>query len=178
MDETRTPSESDQAQAAPLLGDGRPLDAVRPLRAGERAQAAQLLGVPEAWLDHGLRVVVDDAGPAAGVAAWRADQGAVAELGGIVLSALSTGPRDLYELVRGCAIEALAAGFTLAAFTLYDRALLRRLDRTFTITAEPFAFAPLSPEDERMGLPRVPVAWRVEVDLADALAQLDKVLGP
>lgn len=133
---------------------------------------ATKLATPRAAFNSGLRAVVADTGPAAGAATYRLD-GPLPRLGHVD----APGLRAMYELVLSVAHRMIAAGHTRGDFTISDAALLRQLKTDFTINAQPVAFAPLTARDIALGAARIPVAWRVEVDLADAVTQLEQALA-
>lgn len=98
--------------------------------------------------------------------AWP-DAGGDALLGAVAVSEAKRW--DLfYGLVRAAAAEARALGFGRGSFRVQDGRLLDRLQRDFSIEPWAAGWDPATGE---------PVEWVVEVDLTDALAQLDRALG-
>ena len=141
---------------------------IRPFRDQDRGPVLALLGGDPRTLDSpSNRIhVAQEGGVVVGAVVWtQPDAGEEAQLGIVTVSL--PGRRHLfYQLVRACAVDALARGFQRARFDVLDRALLALLERDFTITAQPLGWNPQTHE---------PVEWRVAVDLADALKQLAKV---
>jgi hypothetical protein len=143
------------------VNDIRAYDAARDLMAG------RLLAGAEALASRGNLVYVHADGPAQGLAVFSVpDAGDTARLG-LVFTPPGVPWSRFYRLVRACVDEALARGFRKGRFEVRDAALLARLQATFTIDPQPFGRDPLTGE---------PVTWSVEVDLADALAQLGAVV--
>jgi hypothetical protein len=141
----------------------------RPPRPDERAALDIALGRAGAADQPNARIFVDADGPAAGVALWL-DTGTRALLGAVT-HAEGAGPK-FYALVKQCALDARAAGYTTATFTIRDQRLLRLLQRTFTIAPEAAGWEPNTPSG---GAGRTAKEWTVTVDLDDALRQLAAV---
>ncbi len=138
--------------------------------------AGRLLAGAEALASRGNLVYVHVDGPAQGLAVFSVpesgDPSSGSGLGTARLGLVYTPPGAgalgvFYRLVRFGVDELIARGFKKGRFEVRDAALLRRLQRTFFITAQPFGRDPLTGEA---------VSWEVEVDLEDALAQLGAVV--
>jgi hypothetical protein len=143
------------------VNDIRAYDAGR-----DRVAAGQLAGA-EALASRGSLVYVHADGPAAGLAVFSVpDAGDTAELG-LVYTPPGVPLARFYRLVSFGVGELIARGFRKGRFEVRDGALLRRLQRTFVIDAQPSGRDPVTGE---------PVTWTVEVDLVDALAQLGAVV--
>ncbi len=67
----------------------------------------------------------------------------------------------LYALALAACELALDAGFTVGTFTIHDRALLRRIQRTFNVVTTITALSD-----------GVPACWEITVNLADARQQV------
>jgi hypothetical protein len=146
---------------------------VGPLATADQEAAARLLGLPVEALD-GMGLVTSKDGAEKGAATWTRDSAGNAKLGAI---AMAPGTRldQMYRLAADAAKSMLATGAKTGTFEIYDAALLRQLQSTFTISAEPIAWAPLTPADTH---PRKETGWRIEVDLQDAIDQVAKATGP
>ena len=147
---------------------------IRPYRSEDRARVRELLGVdPVVEAAGGLRVqVAEEVGTGVlGAVVYRLPEGGGDAQLGAVVSALPERWDVFYGLVRATAVDALSAGHKTAVFTVRDRRLLDKIAGDFRVAPEPCGWEP-STTDER----GAPVEWQVEVDLVDALAQLDAVL--
>lgn len=131
-------------------------------------RAAALDKLPHAQdliTSRALELVVDDTGPAAGYATFIDRR----EHGPPILGEVWTAASDralFYRLVLDVVHELIARGHTHGEFYVHDRALLAILRRDFQIHPEPEGV------DTRT---RQASTWRIEVELADAKAQLDRV---
>lgn len=136
--------------------------AVRAYRDSDRAKAIERLGDARV-IDQAKHSIVTDGD---GFAVWR-DAGDVAELGAVMNPGEDR--KQFYRLVLETATQAKDAGFETATFQLYDQRLVDLIERDFKKT-----------EIEVEGtLEGAPAAWRVTVDIADAIVQLQAVTdGP
>ena len=137
----------------------------RPYEPADRT-AALALGIRAAGLDQANHhTFISDDGT--GAALWvHPIAGEIAHLGPVV-----TKPPNralFYQLVRACALDALDAGFKKAEFEVRNPRLLSIIRRDFTVTVEVYG---------RNGRTQQPTSWRIEVDIADALRQLDARLA-
>ena len=142
--------------------------AIRPFRDQDRAEVLTLVGDPRTIDSPGHHLhVAEDEGAIVGAVVWlQPDAGDEAYLGSVTVNVPDRW--DLfYSLVRQTALDAQQRGFTKAVFTVHDPRLLRRLERDFIIDPQPSGWNPVTHE---------PVQWRVAVDLADALRQLERVI--
>ncbi len=138
---------------------------VRPLTNKDRAQVLTLLGDPRTIDSPSNHLhVAEENGVVVGAVVWvQPSAGEEALLGAVAAPA---GRRDLfYELVKATAEDAVSRGFSKAIFTIRRPALLQRIERDFTITAEASGWNPTTHQ---------PVQWDVHVDLKDALQQLQQ----
>ncbi len=143
------------------------MSGIRAYDAGRDGVAARLVAGAEALASRGNLVYVHVDGPQQGLAVFSVpDAGETARLG-LVYTPPGAPLARFYRLVRFGVDELIALGFKKGRFEVRDAALLRRLQRTFRITAQPFGRDPLT---------GAPVSWSVEVDLEDALAQLGAVV--
>ena len=139
------------------------ISSIRPYEPADRAAALALLDT-RALDDDAHRILVSD--DVKGLALWvRPQAGDLAYLGPIITTTLDR--RLFYELVRACALDAIDVGFKRAYFVMNDARLVARIRRDFTVTVTVYA---------RNGKMQEPTSWRIEVDLEDALAQLEAVL--
>jgi hypothetical protein len=139
------------------------MTAIAPIDDTTRAAALALLGGDERTLrDPSLNVLVSEDGQ--GAATWYEDHSPVAKLGAVVTA---TDDRKLfYEVIREVASRMFGAGFTRGQFMVHDPRLLARIQRDFRVA--PIVVGAVA------GKPSV---WAVEVDLQDAIAQLDAQLA-
>ena len=145
----------------------------RPYRHSDREHVVALLADGRAVDTPGLRVqVAEEAGAVVGAAVYRVSEGGGqdARLGAVV--AADDSRIRMYALVRACALDAMREGHTHGSFTVRDRRLLDRLRRDFRVDPKPSAWEPSATTE-----PGAPVEWTVEVDLADAVGQLDAALA-
>ena len=146
---------------------------IRPYRSEDRARVVELVGVDVTASGTGLRVqVAEEVGTGVlGAVVYRLpDGGGDAQLGAVV-SVLPNRWDVFYGLVRATAEDALAAGHSTAVFTVRDRRLLDKIAGDFRVAPEASGWEPSATNE--LG---APVEWLVVVDLADALAQLDRAL--
>ena len=136
------------------------LAAVRAYRDSDRALAIERLGDARV-IDQAKHSIVTDGD---GFAVWR-DAGPVAELGAVVNPGEDR--KQFYRLVQETAIQADDAGFQTATFQLYDQQLVDLIERDFKNTE-------IEVEGTRDG---AAAAWRVTVDIPDAIRQLQEVIG-
>lgn len=140
---------------------------IRPFREQDRGTLLTLLGDPRAIDSPSHRLhVAEEGGQIVGAVVWtQPDAGEEALLGTV------TAPPErwdlFYGLVKATAEDALARGFKRARFALFDRRLLDKVRRDFSIA--PVVVG----RDPRSGRA---MSWEVLVDLPDALRQLDQVL--
>lgn len=156
-----------------------PISDVRPPRPDELALAATLLNIDTDLFDKGLQVVVLDAGPDSGVAAYSIpnDVAQATQLGGIVLPPIAD-IKDMYRLILGVAKAGLAAGCkTGESHGVSAAALVRALSRTFKVTLIEEGWEPRTEDQVRKGEPAVPMVWGFYVDLEDVVAQLEQAIG-
>jgi hypothetical protein len=73
-----------------------------------------------------------------------------------------------WRLARACCADALAHGMERGFFIMRNGGLVALIERTYRVTVEEWGWEPGG---------GAAVEWRIMVDLEDALAQLDKVLG-
>ena len=139
------------------------MTAIAPINQNNRAAALELLGSDERTLrDPALRVLASDDGR--GAATWYEDHSPVAKLGFV---ATAGDDRKLfYELIREVASRMYGAGFTRGQFFVHDSRLLARIQRDFRV--EPVVAGSVAGSAS---------LWAVEVDLQDAIAQLDRALA-
>lgn len=133
--------------------------AVRAYRNSDRAKAIERLGDARV-IDQATHSIVTDGD---GFAVWR-DAGEVAELGAVVNPGGDR--KQFYRLVLETANQANDAGFETATFQLYDQRLVDLIERDFNN-------AEIRVEGTLEG---APAAWRVTVEIADAIAQLQAVI--
>ena len=142
------------------------MPATRPYQPSDRTAAIAKLGDARAVDQTSHRIVVADAGPAAGIALWtEPGPGGEPYLGDVRLPGNNL--QLFYQLIEACAQDALDRGYEHASFTVYDATLLSLIQSDFTIEPQPTAWDPDSGQ---------PASWEVRVDLQDALAQLRKAL--
>jgi len=132
--------------------------AVRNIQPGERAAARLALAVDDARLEK-LNVITDEDG---GFATYTTHN-TIAGMGA-VLPRLAQG-RGWWRLALGVVERTRAAGHTRGEFTVDTKAVMRLIERTFKVAATVIGEGDNGP-----------AAWRIEVDLADAEAQLRRVL--
>lgn len=137
---------------------------IRPYTPTDRAAALALLKNERAIDDQHHRIHISDDGT--GLALWvKPTAGDIAYLGPVLTQ--TPNRRLFYGLIRACVSEMVGEGFRRAYFVTHDSRLVTRIRRDFTVTVEVYG---------RNGKTQEPVSWRIEVDLADALAQLEVVL--
>ena len=142
------------------------MPATRPYKPSERTAAIEALGDARAVDQTSHRIVVADAGPAAGIALWtEPGPGGEPYLGDVKLPGAAR--RLFYQLIEACAQDALDRGYEHASLTVHDATLLSLIQDDFTIEPQPTAWDPDSGQ---------PAGWEVRVDLQDALVQLGKAL--
>jgi hypothetical protein len=140
---------------------------VRPIEDGDRQRAAAVLGGAAVLATGDTHVIVGPGGADDGIAVWREPApGEEPELGPVIVPA-AAGPRRLYELALACAQDARARGYRRAHVRVLDERLLAQLERDFTIDARPRGWEPNTGRA---------VEWEIEVDLDDAVGQLERVL--
>lgn len=139
---------------------------VRPFRDEDRRQVLALLGDARAIDSASSRLHVALEGGVEGVSLWiRPAAGDTPLLGAVTLK--DPDRFDLlYQLAAAACQDAIASGFTRGHFEVQQPALLRRLRRDFTIDPQPSGWHPVTGQ---------PVQWDVEVDLQDALQQLQSL---
>jgi hypothetical protein len=142
------------------------VNGIRAYDAARDRVAGRLLAGAEALASLGNLVYVHDDGPAAGLAVFSVPDAGDTAMLGLVYTPPGAPLSRFYRLVQAGVEELIARGFRKGRFEVRDAALLRRLQATFTIDAQPFGRDPLT---------REPVSWTLEVDLVDALAQLGGV---
>ena len=145
------------------------MTAIAPINQNTRAAALELLGGDERTLrDPSLNVLASDDGR--GAASWYEDHGPVAKLGAVVTA---KDDRALfYELIREVASRMFGAGFTRGQFMVHDARLLARIERDFRVS--PVVVGAVAGTASRPGKPSL---WAIEVDLQDAIEQLDRALA-
>ncbi len=140
---------------------------MRPIDPAEKDAAVLVLGGREALDTPENRILVHTDGPAAGVAVWQLPSaGALPQMGAVVVPRGAPATR-MFALAAACAQQMIDAGFPRGRFRILDATLLRLLTSTFKI-------APVVEGiDTRTG---APASWTVDVDLADAIAQVKAAL--
>jgi hypothetical protein len=128
--------------------------------------AAEKLGLDRRAFNH-LHLVVADTGPQDGAATYTI--GDLPRLGAVDAPDLKT----TYELALAAARAALKAGAPSGDFEIHNHQLLRQLQRDFTVVATPISWEPRTESDIERGAPAVATHWRIEVDLQDAIRQLE-----
>ncbi|MCI0777510.1 MAG: hypothetical protein J4N95_04965 [Chloroflexi bacterium] len=142
------------------------MPATRPYQPSDRTAAIEALGDARAVDQTSHRIVVADAGPAAGIALWtEPGPGGEPYLGDVKLPGAAR--RLFYQLIEACAQDALDRGYEHASFTVHDATLLSLIQGDFTIEPQPTAWDP--------GSGRA-ASWDIRVNLQDALVQLRRVL--
>lgn len=135
---------------------------VRPIRDTDHAAALALLknGVGH----RGNRIFVSDDGK--GAVIWRKPLHGIALLGAVATARPNR--RLFYELIRACCQDAISTGLERAEFTVHDRRIVSLIERDFNAVGV---------VEGRNGDTQEPASWRFEVDLKDALRQLDEKLA-
>ena len=153
--------------SAPLDASESPAagGAVRRYTPEDRAAVLALLGTARPTVEPNHHVHVSPDG--AGAAVWiQPAAGELAYLGPVV-----TNPPNrqlFYELVHACVSEIISEGFQRGYLIVRDHTILRLIQRDFDVTSQVYG---------RNGATQEPTSWRIEVDLADALQQLDARLA-
>ena len=133
---------------------------VRRYQPADRAAAASLLGREQGIDDPNSRIHVSADGR--GVALWTKPADGMAYLGPVVT--VPPNRQLFYGLIRACAADMISEGFEHGHFVVKNETLRRLIERDFSVTAEVYG---------RDGKTQQPTSWRIEVDLADAVRQLD-----
>ena len=137
---------------------------VRRYQSADRAVVASLLGREQGIDDSNSRIHVSADGR--GVALWTKPTDGMAYLGPVVT--IPPNRQLFYELIRACAADMIGEGFERGYFAVKNETLRRLIERDFSVTAEVYG---------RDGKTQQPTSWRIEVDLADAVRQLDARLA-
>jgi len=113
-----------------------------------------------------ILILAEEAGLITGAATWLEPDAGPALLGNVVTT--NNDRRTFYQLIRRCAQDAIDSSHDEATFTLTDHALLALVETQFTTAPE------ITGTDPATG---APTAWRVTVDLRDAIRQLDRAIA-
>jgi hypothetical protein len=138
---------------------------IRAYRGNDLIPVRALLGAEALTDAAGRRIAVaEEGGSVIGAAIAQIDGTSEVVLGRV---AAPESRRDVfYQLVREIARAGIDAGLDRGWFTVTDPRLLDRIQRDFDVAPELLG--------TRDG---APAYWRIEVDLRDALAQLDRAIA-
>lgn len=142
----------------------------RPAAPADAAAIAELVG-DDLALQGGRRVHVSAADARQGLGMW-IESGAGQGLLTLVVTnarrlSVNNGRRLFYELSLACAREALTRGVLRGRFVLHDERLVKMVTRDFDVEAVVTG---------RDGDTRLPVEWTVDVDVAEQVRALERVL--